>query len=92
MKIFFFTQYFWPENFRINEIVNYFKKSKNSLTVLTGYPSYPHKKNYKNFKEKIGRISNSEFKIIRVPVIPRSDTNISIILNYISFINIDFQT
>ena len=86
MRIFFFTQYFWPENFRINEIVNYFRKSKNKLTVLTGYPSYPHKKIYKNFREKNEIISNSEFKIIRVPIIPRSDSNISIILNYISFI------
>ena len=86
MKILFFTQYFWPENFRINEIINYFKTSKNSLTILTGYPTYPHKKNFINFKNKKKSISSSEFKLFRAPIIPRSDSNISIMLNYISFI------
>ena len=86
MKIFFFTQYFWPENFRINEIVNYFKKPENSLTILTGHPTYPHKKNFINFNYKKIKISNSEFKLFRVPIIQRSDSNISIMLNYISFI------
>ena len=86
MKIFFFTQYFWPENFRINEIVDYFKKSKSIITILTGYPSYPHKKNYTNFEKKKEINFDPEFKIIRVPIIPRSSSNISIISNYISFI------
>ncbi len=86
MKILFFTQYFWPENFRINEIINYFKTSQNSLTILTGYPTYPHKKNFINFKNKKKSISSSEFKLFRAPIIPRSDSNISIMLNYISFI------
>ena len=44
MKILFFTQYFWPENFRINELVNYLSKKKN--IVLTSYPSYPQKKKF----------------------------------------------
>jgi len=86
LKIFFFTQYYWPENFRINEIVNYFKKSKNCLTVLTGYPTYPHKKNYINFKLEKNNISNSEFQIFRVPIVSRADSNLSIMLNYISFL------
>ncbi len=58
MKILFFTQYFWPENFRINELVHYLSKKKS--LVLTSYPSYPQKKNLiktyivvKNFSLKI---------------------------------------
>ena len=86
MKIFFFTQYFWPENFRINEIVNYFKKPENSLTILTGHPTYPHKKNFINFNYKKKNISSSGFKLFRVPIIQRADSNMSIMLNYISFI------
>ena len=43
MKILFFTQYFWPENFRINELVHFLSKKKS--IILTGYPSYPQKKN-----------------------------------------------
>ena len=83
MKIFFFTQYFWPENFRINELVQFFSKKKS--IVLTAYPSYPQKKNFnKNiYLNKKFFFKNCE--IIRVPVYLRNNTNLSIILNYISF-------
>lgn len=40
-KILVVTQYFWPENFRINEIVRFLKKKKYNVTVLTGQPNYP---------------------------------------------------
>ena len=53
MKILFFTQYFWPENFRINELVDFLSKKKS--VILTGYPSYPQKKNFdkNNYLKKI---------------------------------------
>ena len=87
MKILFFTQYFWPENFRINELVEEFNSKDN--TVLTSYPSYPSYKNFKDFKKSKDQIySNS--KIIRVPVFGRSSNNISIILNYITFLIMSF--
>jgi colanic acid biosynthesis glycosyl transferase WcaI len=83
VRILFFTQYFWPENFRINELVKFFSKKKN--IVLTTYPSYPQKK---KFRKKIN-LKNLPFykncEIKRVPVYLRSNTNLSIILNYISF-------
>ena len=82
MKILFFTQYFFPENFRINELVDFFSRKKNKSIVLTTYPSYPnknlYKKNYKNIYKNL--------EIIRVPSIRRSKSNLSIILNYTSFI------
>ena len=83
MKILFFTQYFWPENFRINELVKFFSKGKN--LVLTSHPSYPQKKKFDKNKylRKIFYAKNCEIK--RVPVYLRNDTNLSIILNYISF-------
>ena len=40
-KILVVSQYFWPENFRINEAVKFLRKKKYDVTVLTGLPNYP---------------------------------------------------
>jgi hypothetical protein len=81
-----FSQYFWPENFRVNDIATFLKTKKYELSVLTGYPSYPKKEIFNNFY--LNKKSFNKFKkieIIRVPVIARKESNILIILNYISF-------
>lgn len=83
MKLFFFTQYFWPENFRINELVKYF--SKNKPFVLTSNPSYPSKNLFINKKYFRKKLQLGNFEIIRVPVFLRNVSNLSIFLNYISF-------
>src|SRR5215831_18308185 len=41
MNILIITQYFWPENFRINDLVREFCKRGHKVTVLTGLPNYP---------------------------------------------------
>ena len=55
MKIFdeilIFSQYFLPENFRINDIAKYLSK-KDDVYVLTSVPSYPNKKYFTNFNAK----------------------------------------
>ena len=84
LKILFFSQYFWPENFRINELVKFFYKKKISLSVLTTFPSYPDKKIFRNFKDKIFVSKKIELKRFRS--FPRSGTNLSILLNYLTFI------
>jgi len=35
------TQYFWPENFRINDLALGMKQRGHRVTVLTGMPNYP---------------------------------------------------
>lgn len=87
MKILFFTQYFWPENFRINELVEDYKTK--DISILTSYPSYPNYNKFKNFK-KNQDINFIKSKIYRMPVFPRSNSNISILLNYTSFIICSF--
>ena len=83
LRILFFTQYFWPENFRINELVEYFDNKEN--IVLTSNPSYPNYRNYKNYKKNQDH-DYIKSKIIRIPVFPRLFNNFSIILNYSTFI------
>ena len=41
MKILIITQYFYPENLRINDLVFSLKKRGHSIEVLTGKPNYP---------------------------------------------------
>ena len=83
LRILFFTQYFYPENFRINELVSFFCKKKDDVTVLTTYPSYPNKVIFKKKQKKV-RYGN-KLKIIRIPSYKRHFSNFSIFLNYITF-------
>lgn len=41
MKILVFSQYFYPENFRINALCQELVRRGHAVTVVTGYPQYP---------------------------------------------------
>ncbi len=82
MRILVISHYYWPENFKINDLVNFLSK-KNKVTVLTGYPSYPNKD---IFKKTNLRKNFKNIKVIRVPVIKRSNNKFSIFFNYLSFL------
>lgn len=49
MKILVVSQYFWPENFRINDICLSLRKRHHDITVLTGLPNVPEGKFYKGY-------------------------------------------
>lgn len=81
MKILVLCQYFYPEQFLINDIVPDLVARGHDATVLTGRPNYPDgkiKKGYK--KEDIYKGA----KVIRVYEIGRSK---GMFLNYSSFLN-----
>lgn len=87
MKILVITQYFWPENFRINDICEGFKEQGHEVDVLTGLPNYPEGKIYEgySFLNK-GAKEHNGIRIIRVPMIARGkDNSVKLALNYISF-------
>lgn len=87
MDILFVTQYFYPENFRINDLAERLVKKGHKVTVLTGIPNYPKGEFYQGygiFKKRTEKYKG--IKIIRVPVIPRHVGNIWLSLNYLSFI------
>ena len=87
MKILIISQYFWPENFRINELTEDLVKLGHELTVLTGYPNYPNGEIYKEFKKNKSQYSHYKgARIIRVPILPRKKNKPNLILNYISFL------
>ena len=41
LRVLVVTQYFWPENFRINDLVASLVERGHEVTVLTGQPNYP---------------------------------------------------
>ena len=71
MKILVISQYFWPENFRINELCSELVNTNNTVTVLTGLPNYPEGEIYKEFnKNKSNFFKYKNVDIKRVPIIP----------------------
>lgn len=87
MNILVVTQYYWPEDFRINDLVDGLASMGHEITVLTGKPNYPagnYFPGYGFFKKNI-EYKNS-VKIYRVPLIPRGQNNkILLSINYFSF-------
>ena len=51
MRVLVVTQYFWPENFRVNDIVYDLGRRGHSITVLTGVPNYPEGRVLKSFSD-----------------------------------------
>ncbi len=87
MKILIVSQYFWPENFRINDLALGLVQKGHEVTVLTGVPNYPQGKFFKGY----GYFSKEEYYkgicIIRVPLLPRGKSRSwELALNYFSFI------
>lgn len=87
MKIVLVTQYFFPENFKSNDIAFELVKRGHEVTVLTGLPNYPEGKIYNGygFFKKRNEIING-VKVIRILLIPRGKGGgIRLFLNYFSW-------
>lgn len=81
------SQYFYPEQFRINDICLEWIKRGYQVTVVTGIPNYPMGKYYEGYgilKKK--REHYEEIEIIRLPIVPRGNNVIMLCLNYFSFV------
>lgn len=74
MNILVVCQYFFPEEFKINELVEGLVERGNSVTVLTGKPTYPRGPYPKGYK--FWGVQKEEYKgakIIRVPELTRGN-------------------
>ena len=86
MKILIVSQYFWPENFRVNDVAEYLSKKGYEIDIYTSYPSYPNKEIYQNLKYNDKNFFKN-INIIRIPSFSRGKGgSISIFLNYFTFI------
>jgi glycosyltransferase involved in cell wall biosynthesis len=81
------AQYFYPEQFRINDICEEWIKRGYEVTVITGIPNYPQGKFYKGYGVlKKRQEKYKEINIIRIPIVPRGHNSLTLILNYFSFV------
>lgn len=86
MKIFVVSQYFYPEQFRVNDICFELVKEGHDVTVLTGIPNYPSgiiDKKYRGFKNRKEEING--VKVIRSWLLGRGKGTKRLALNYVSF-------
>ena len=87
MHVLIVTQYFWPENFRINDVALGLKEKGHEVTVLTGQPNYPDGRFFPGY----GFWSKMEegyhgVRVLRVPLIPRGNgVTLRLLLNFCSF-------
>lgn len=87
MNILIVAQYFWPEEFRINDLVVSLKNSGHNITILAGMPNYPVGKYFKGYgvmgpyKETFEGMT-----VYRVPMVSRGKgKGFRLILNFLTF-------
>ena len=87
MKFLIISQYFWPENFRINDLALGLKERGHEVTVITGMPNYPKGKFFDGYGYGGPYTETMEgIRIVRVPMVPRgSKKGIQLALNFFSF-------
>lgn len=80
------SQYFYPEQFRINDMCQEWVKRGYKVTVVTGIPNYPMGKTFEGYglTKKKHEIWNG-IEIYRIPLIPRGSSSIGMAMNYASF-------
>lgn len=93
MKILIVTQYYFPEQFQINEIAPELVKRGHDVTVLCGVPNYPKGVVYNGYATKNERLqAEAEYfrqtgvKVMHCNQIPRGHNPLQLILNYFSFV------
>ena len=87
MRVLIVSQYFWPETFRINDLVEGLLDRGHEITVLTGLPNYPSGRFASGYgwsgpyRERYGQA-----EVFRVPVVPRGEGGGALlVINYLSF-------
>lgn len=98
MKILFVCQYFYPEVFRGNDIAFHWAEEGHDVHVVCGVPNYPHGKFYEGYgllrkrHETLvqdvqgGKKFKGSIEITRLPIFPRGNNKIMLMLNYFSYL------
>lgn len=85
-RILIFTNHFYPEYFKINDVVDWFSTENITTSVVTSNPNYPKGKIFKGFSIFGSKKFHKKATIYRLPVIPRGNGNILFLsFNYLSY-------
>lgn len=87
MKILIVSQYFWPENFRINDLTQELVQRGHSVTVLTGIPNYPAGTVFEDYRKTPKAFEYfGGARVLRVPMAARGNGAMRLFWNYLSFV------
>jgi glycosyltransferase involved in cell wall biosynthesis len=88
MRVLIFSQHFWPETFRINEVAQSLRKAGCEVTILTGQPNYPDGQIFPGYRAlSTRRETFAGLALVRVPLLPRGKSSAArLAINYLSFI------
>jgi colanic acid biosynthesis glycosyl transferase WcaI len=87
MRLLIVSQYFWPENFRINDVAQELVRRGHQVSVLCGTPNYPAGKVFDGFGWfRRTRETWNGVDIVRVPIVPRGNASSwRLAANYLSY-------
>lgn len=88
MRILIVSQYFYPEEFKINDLAREFVNRGHQVSVLTGKPNYPKGEYYEGYQyEGVVKEDYYGAEVIRVPLRKRgAGGGKNLVLNYFSFV------
>lgn len=87
LRILVVSQYFWPENFRINDLVSEWVARGHQVTVLTGLPNYPGGEIFPEYRKNPASFAQfGGVQVHRVPLLGRASGSLRLALNYLSFV------
>lgn len=85
MNILIVTQYFYPEEFRINGVAEELVRRGHHVEVMTAMPNYPYGTVYEGYEKRIEEDYKC-IKIHRTNTRPRYTGSINLFRNYLSFV------
>lgn len=89
MRVLVLSQHFWPETFRINEVVESLRHIGCQVSVLTGQPNYPDGAIFPGYRATAfgSQKHDAGYTIYRVPLVPRGKGAArEMAANYLSFL------
>lgn len=89
LRVLVFSQHYWPESFRINDVTESLIAAGCEVLVLTGQPNYPEGRIFPGYRAlACGRERHpAGYSIHRVPLMPRGKGGAArLVANYLSFI------
>ena len=87
MRTLIVSQYFWPENFPINDICASLVDTGIEVDVLTGKPNYPKGEMFSGYKTwGCVRETYRGMEVNRIPLRPRGSGGLGLAINYLFFV------
>lgn len=85
MKILIISQYYYPEQFQINEIAPELVRRGHEVTVVCGLPNYPKGDIFEGYENRFEETIDG-VKVIRCKNVPRGHNPLQLVRNYWSFV------